>query len=325
MLTKREFLTVVAAGAVGCSISGTARAQSYPDRPVKLVVPFPAGGPTDVMARLIAQRISSTFGSIIVENRPGAGGTIGTRAVAIADPDGYTLLFGGTSTLAINPAIYKNLDYDPGTAFAPIAMVSTSPFVLVVNPSLPVRSVKELIAYSKANPGKLNFGSAGVGTTPHLTAELFKFLTGSDITHVPYKGGAPVITDLLGGQIQMTFELTAVLLPLIAEGKLRALAVTTETRSPDLPDVPTMAESGVPGCLSNSWFGILGPARMPASAVSKLNIEINKAVASDNIVASLAKLGSLPKTGSPQEFAELIAKDANKWSSIVKVALAKTN
>ena len=306
-------------------MSGTAWAQTYPNKPIRLVVPFPPGGPTDVMARLIAQRLSSTLGSVILENKAGAGGTIGTKAVAVAEPDGYNLLFGGTSTLAINPAVYKDLRYDPVTSFAPVAMVSTSPFVLVVHPSVPVHSVDELVRYAKANPGKVNFGSAGVGTTPHLAGELFKSLTGVDVVHVPYKGGGPVLTDLVAGQIQMTFELTAVLLPLIRAGKLRALAVATEERNPDLPEVPTMIESGVPGCLVSSWFGIVGPAGMPLHVIDRLNLEINRGLRSAEIVASLAQLGSQPKIGTAQEFATLIATEAQRWRSVAKSTAIAVN
>ena len=329
MLTKRNVLMALAgAGLATHSTStgtGTGWAQTYPDRPIKLIVPFPAGGPTDVMARLIAQWLTRTVGSVTLENKAGAGGTIGTRSVAAADADGYTLLFGGTSTLAINPAVYKDLRYDPITSFAPVAMVSTSPFVLAINPSLPVHSVEQLIKYANANPGKVNFGSAGIGTTPHLTGELFKSLTGVDIVHVPYKGGAPVITDLLAGQIQMTFELTAVLLPLLQAGRLRALAVATEARHPDLPDVPTMAESGVPGCLASSWFGVVGPAGMPSHVVDKLNLEINRSLRSDEIVASLNKLGSQPKIGTPQEFAALIATEVQRWRTIAESTAMAVN
>jgi tripartite-type tricarboxylate transporter receptor subunit TctC len=325
MLSRRDLLIAVAAGCVGLSRSGSALAQRYPDRPIKLIVPFPPGGPTDVMARLVAQRVSSTLGNMVVENRPGAGGTIGARMVANADADGYTLLFGGTSTLAINPAVYKDLSYDPATAFAPVATVSTSPFILVVHPSLSINTLKELIAYARANPGKLNFGSAGIGTTPHMTGELFKSLTGLDIVHVPYKGGAPVLTDLVAGQIQMTFELKAVLLPLIRAGKLRALAVATETRSLELPEIPTMAEGGVPGCLASSWFGVVAPAGTRPQIVATLNSEINNGLKSAEVIASLANLGSEPKIGSPAEFAALIATELQRWSSIAKTALAKVN
>jgi len=325
VLTKRQALIAFAGAAAGLAVSGAAWAQSYPNKPIRLVVPFPPGGPTDVMARLIAQRLSSTLGSVILENKAGAGGTIGTKAVAAAEPDGYNLLFGGTSTLAINPAVYKDLRYDPVTSFAPVAMVSTSPFVLVVHPSVPVHSVGELVGYAKANPGKVNFGSAGVGTTPHLAGELFKSLTGVDVVHVPYKGGGPVLTDLVAGQIQMTFELTAVLLPLIRAGKLRALAVATEERNPDLPEVPTMIESGVPGCLVSSWFGIVGPAGMPLHVIDRLNLEINRGLRSAEIVASLAQLGSQPKIGTAQEFATLIATEAQRWRSVAKSTAIAVN
>ncbi len=325
MITKRQVLTLFAGAAAGQALSDSSWAQAYPDKPIKLVVPFPAGGPTDVMARLVAQWLSTTVGSVVVENKAGAGGTLGTRAVTTADADGYTLLFGSTSTLAINPAVYKDLRYDPVASFAPVATVATSPFVLVVNPSLPVRSVGELVQYAKANPGKVNFGSAGIGTTPHLTGELFKSLTGVNIVHVPYKGGAASITDLLAGQVQMTFELTAVLLPLIQAGKLRALAVATETRHSDLPGVPTMIESGVPECLSSSWFGIVGPAGMPALVIDRLNSEINRGLRSADIVASLAKLGSQPKAGTPQEFAALIASEAVRWKAIARSTAIAVN
>ena len=204
-------------------------------------------------------------------------------------------------------------------------MVSTSPFVLVVHPSVPVHSVDELVRYAKANPGKVNFGSAGVGTTPHLAGELFKSLTGVDVVHVPYKGGGPVLTDLVAGQIQMTFELTAVLLPLIRAGKLRALAVATEERNPDLPEVPTMIESSVPGCLVSSWFGIVGPAGMPLHVIDRLNLEINRGLRSAEIVASLAQLGSQPKIGTAQEFATLIATEAQRWRSVAKSTAIAVN
>jgi tripartite-type tricarboxylate transporter receptor subunit TctC len=316
MLTKRQLLTVCTGAWL--ANSSIVRAQDYPDRPIRLIVPFPAGGPTDVMARLVAQHLAATLGSVVVENKAGAGGVIGTRSVATAEADGYTLLFAGTSTLAINPAVYRDLRYDPVTSFVPIAMVSTSPFVLVVNPSVPAHSVGELVSYARANPGKVNFGSAGIGTTPHMTAELFKSLTGIDIVHVPYKGGAAAITDVVGGQTQMTFELTAVLLPLIRAGKLRPLAVATEAREADLSEVPTMREAGVPGCLASSWFGVVGPAGTPVRIVEKLNAEINRGLRSAEITASLARLGSRPKIGTPGEFAALIAAEALRWGNVAR-------
>jgi len=318
MLTRRQALAVCACAAAAPAIQRSAWAQAYPTRPIRLVVPFPPGGPTDITGRLVAQWLSEKLGTVVVENKGGAGGTVGTRAAAAADPDGYTLLLGGTSTLAINPVVFKDLNYDPVTSFTPVAMVSTSPFVLVVNPALPVHSVGDFIAYATANPGKVNFGSAGVGTTPHLTGELFKALAKVDIVHVPYKGGGPVIADLLGGQIQLTFELMTVLMPLIEAGELRPLAIATETRSADLPDVPTMAEAGVPGCLSSSWFGIVGPTGTPAVIVDKLNAEINNGLRSSDMIASFAKLGSQPKIGTPHEFAVLIASELERWGSLTR-------
>jgi len=318
MLTRRQALAVCACAAAAPAIQRSAWAQAYPTRPIRLVVPFPPGGPTDITGRLVAQWLSEKLGTVVVENKGGAGGTVGTRAAAAADPDGYTLLLGGTSTLAINPVVFKDLNYDPVTSFTPVAMVSTSPFVLVVNPALPVHSVGDFIAYATANPGKVNFGSAGVGTTPHLTGELFKALAKVDIVHVPYKGGGPVIADLLGGQIQLTFELMTVLMPLIEAGELRPLAIATETRSADLPDVPTMAEAGVPGCLSSSWFGIVGPTGTPAVIVDKLNAEINNGLRSSDMIASFAKLGSQPKIGTPHEFAVLIASELERWGSLAR-------
>jgi tripartite-type tricarboxylate transporter receptor subunit TctC len=246
-----------------------AAAQSYPNRPIKLITPFAPGGPVDVMARLVADRLSQKLGTVVVDNRPGAGGTIGSRIASTAEPDGYTLLLGTSTTLAAGPALYKNLGYDPIRSFTPIAMVSSVPFALVVAPSLPVKTVGELIAYAKAHPGKLNYG-APTGTLPHLTAEMFKTAAGVDIVHVPYKGAATAITDLLSGQIDLAFEPYSVLLGHIHEGRVRALAVTGATRSAELPEVPTMIESGLAGFTSVSWSGVVAPAGTPAGVVAKL-------------------------------------------------------
>jgi tripartite-type tricarboxylate transporter receptor subunit TctC len=323
-MTRHVFIRAVATAAVCLITAGTGAAQTYPDRPIKLIVPFPPGGPTDVMGRLVAQSLSTNIGqSVVVENRAGAGGTIGAKAVAGADPDGYTLLYGSTSTLAIAPALYKNLEYDPTKGFTPVAMVSDVPFVLVVGPRVPVKSVQELIAHAKANPGKLNFSSAGNGTPPHLTGEMFKAATGTDIVHIPYKGGAPSITDVMAGQVEMTFETTSVLLSLIREGKLKALAVTSATRRPELPDVPTMIESGLAGFRANSWTGVVGPAGLPASVVTKLNAAINDGLKSAAVKETFAKLGVEAKIGSPQDFATMISDEMQKWSAIVKSSGAK--
>ena len=324
MPARRLIFALVSAIGFGLVTGSPASTQSYPDRQIKMIVPFPPGGPTDVMARLVAQNLSSSLGqTVVIENRPGAGGTLGSKIVAGSDPDGYTLLYGSTSTLAIAPSLYKSLDYDPIKDFVPIAMVSDAPFVLIAALNVPAKSLKELIAYAKANPGKLNFSSAGNGTPPHLTGEMFKAATGTDIVHIPYKGGAPSITDVVAGQIQMTFETTSVLLPLIREGKVRAMAVTSAQRRPELPDVPNMIESGFAGFLSNSWTGVVAPAGTPASIVSRLNAAINESLRSAATKASFAKLGIETKVGSPRDFATLIANETKKWAAIVKSSGAK--
>jgi tripartite-type tricarboxylate transporter receptor subunit TctC len=318
MPAKRLFLSAIAAIAVGAAAAGTVRAQSYPDRLIKIVVPYPAGGPTDVMARLIAQWLSSRLGqSVIVDNRAGAGGTIGAKAVASEQPDGYTLLLANLGALAISPALYKTLDYDSIKNFTPVAMAAEGSFLLVVTPAVPARSVHELVAYAKAHPGKLNHGAA-LATSPHILGELFKIHSGTDIVFVSYRGTAPAITDLVAGQVQMTVETKSALLPLVQQGKLRALAVTSASRWLDLPDVPTMAESGLPALTATFWQGVVAPAGTPASIVVKLNATINEGVKSPEMRMSFAKLGMEPKTGSPQEFGALIARDVQKWAEIVK-------
>jgi tripartite-type tricarboxylate transporter receptor subunit TctC len=320
MLDRRSF--VLALATVGLALGpGGAHGQSYPQRPIKMVVPFPPGGPTDVMARMAAQSLSTSLGQgVVVENRPGAGGTIGSKAVAMSDPDGYTLLFGSTSTLAISPALYRNLDYDPVKSFAPVAAFSNGPLVLVVNPAVAAASVKDLIALAKASPGRLNFASAGIGTPPHLTGELFKAKAGIDIVHVPYKGGAPAIQDVMGGQVQMTFEVMAVLLPLIQDGKLKALAVTGAARSPQLPDIPTMIEAGLPDFESNSWTGVVAPAGTPADVIAALNASVNAGLRSASTKALLVKLGADPLPGSPADFGKLLESEMRKWAAIAQAA-----
>jgi tripartite-type tricarboxylate transporter receptor subunit TctC len=293
--------------------------QTYPNRPIKLIAPFPAGGPVDVMARLAADGLSQNLGTVVVENRPGAGGTLGSRFAATAEPDGYTLLFGSSTTMAAGPALYKNPGYDPIKSFAPVAMISSVPFALVVAPSLPVKDVADLIAYAKQHPGKLNYG-APTGALPHLTAEMFKTAAGIDMVHVPYKGAANAITDLLGGQIDLAFEPYSVLLAHIHERRVRALAVTGPARSAALPDVPTMIESGLAGFTSISWSGVLAPIGTPAEIVAKLNAAVNAGIAAPDTHARLARLGAEPMTGTPEDFARLIAAETPKWAAVVKAA-----
>jgi tripartite-type tricarboxylate transporter receptor subunit TctC len=306
------------------SIAMPAHAQTYPAKPVRLVVPFPAGGTTDILARAAAQRLSETLGQqVIVDNRPGAGGNIGSELVARAAPDGYTLLMGTVGTHAINVSLYPKLPYDPVKDFTPIVLVAGVPNVLVVNPSLPAQSVAELIAYAKANPGKLNFASSGSGTSIHLSGELFKVLTGVQMTHVPYKGSAPALTDLVGGQVQLMFDNLPSSLAFIKAGKLRALAVTSKTRAAALPEVPTMVEAGVPDFEASSWFGMLAPAGTPRDIVVRINAEVAKWLATPEAREKLAGQGAIAAGGSSEDFARHIASETAKWAKVVKASGAK--
>lgn len=319
MISRRIFLPVVVAAGLGLG-ADAATAQSYPDKLIKMIVPFPAGGPVDVMARVVGQQLSVTLGqSVILDNRPGAGGTLAAKVVAGAEPDGYTLLFGSAGSLAISPALYRNIGYDPVKAFAAVAMVSNSPNAFAVTPAVPAHTVKELVAIAKANPGKLNYGAV-VGTPPHLMMELFKLVTGTDIFLVPYKGAAQALTDLLGGQTHVGLFAITVMRSPIQEGKLKALAVTSAARLPDFPDVPTMAESGFVDFPPGSWQGIVAPANTPPEIVAKLNAAINAALRSPELKASFAKLGAEAKIGSPQDLTALIADESQKWRAVVKSA-----
>ena len=297
----------------------TAVSETYPTRPIKIIVPTPAGGPVDAVARVLAHALSPLLGQgLIVDNRAGAGNTIGSKEAALADPDGYTLLFSSASGLVIAPMLHTQAGYDPITSYEPIALVAESSNILVVNPSVPAKSVQDLVAYAKANPGKVNFSSGGVGVLPHLIGEMFKARAGIDIVHVPYRGGGPSIADVMGGQVDLTFEGTSVLLPLIKAGKLRALAVTSAKRIPQLPDVPTMIESGYPGFSSTSWTGLLAPAKTPAEIIARLNAQVNAALTSPEISRALAAISSEPLGGQPQALTEVIKADVAKWAPIVK-------
>jgi tripartite-type tricarboxylate transporter receptor subunit TctC len=308
-------LLTVAFGAVAASPSC---AQTFPSRLVRIVVPFPAGGPTDLLARHVSQRLSSILGQgVIVENEAGAGGRTGTQAVARANPDGYTLLLGGTNSNAMAGVLYKSLNYDPIKDFVAVASIATDSNALVVNPAVPARTIAELVSYAKANPGKLVSGAA-LGIFPHFALELLKVRTEIDMIFVPYKGAAPAITDLLGGQIQVGAAAKSVLLPHIQAGKLRPLAVTSMTRWPELPEVPTMRESGFAGYPSEIWFGLLAPAATPPAIVAKLNAAINQSLQSSELRESFAKLGLEVKIGTPGDFAAAIADDAKEWQAIVK-------
>ena len=312
--------------AMALVVAPLAGAQTYPTRPVRLVVPFPAGGTTDILARAAAQKLSEAWGQqVIVDNRPGAGGNIGTELVARSAPDGYTLEMGTVGTHAINASLYSKLPYDHVKDFAPVILVAGVPNVLVIGPGLPVNSVQELVAYAKANPGKLNFASSGSGTSIHLSGELFKTLTGVQMTHVPYKGSAPALSDLMGGQVQLMFDNLPSSLAFIKAGKLRALAVTSTVRAAALPDVPTMVEAGVPGFEASSWFGILAPAGTPRDIVMRINGEVAKWLASPDAREKLSAQGAIAAGGTPEDFARHIGSETTKWAKVVKESGAKVD
>src|SRR4051812_14546270 len=284
-----------------CSATSVA-AQTWPAKPVRIIVAFAPGGPADVMARLIGQRLTTALGqSFVVDNRPGAGGTVGARAAAEAEADGYTLLLGNTSTLVLGPLVYRNVGYDPAKNFSPVAMLGTTSNVLIVNPGVAAKTAGELIALAEAQPGKLNYSSPGSGTPPHLIGEMLRLKTGIDTVHVPYKGGGGSAQAVVAGEVQMTFENPTVSLPLAEGGQVRALAVTSETRNPHAPDVPTMIESGVPDFIWVSFTGMVTPAGTPAAIVTKLNRAINEALTSSEIEAAFAKLGVEPHVGSAED------------------------
>jgi tripartite-type tricarboxylate transporter receptor subunit TctC len=314
---------LLALAALALAAASPAAAQTFPDKPVKLIVPFVAGGPIDTMARFVAQPLAARLGqSVIVENRPGTGGTLATRAVAAAEPDGYTLLFGSSGTLAVAPALYASPGYDPVRSFTPVATISVLPMLLVVHPSIPARSVAELVAYARANPGRLNYG-ASLATPPHLLSALFAHKAGIDTLYVAYKGSAPAVTDLLAGTMQWSIDGLTILAPLAKDGRLRALALASGARWPDLPDVPTLIEQGYPDVSLDAWAGVVAPAGTPLPVVAKLNAAINEALAGAEVKAALMKLSALPKTGTPAEFAAFIAAEIPKWAAAVKLSGAK--
>jgi len=319
MLKRSALLCALAAACI--TAAAPASAQPYPTKPVRIVVGFAPGGPADVMARLIGQRLSGILGQpIVVDNRPGAGGTIGARAVAEADPDGYTLLLGNTSTLVISPLAYKNVSYDDVKGFAPVALLGTTSNLLIVNPDLPVKSVQELIALARSRPGKLNYASAGIGTPPHLIGEMFKQRLQLDIVHIPYKGGGPSVQSVVAGETQFSFENPAPSLPLVQGGKLRALAVTSDRRSAQSPDLPTMIEAGVPDFVSVSFTAVVAPAATPRAIVNKLNGAINETLTSPEVADTLVRLGVDAKSASPEELAAFLTREREKWSAVVKTA-----
>jgi tripartite-type tricarboxylate transporter receptor subunit TctC len=319
-LPRRQFLHLAAGAAVLPVVSRDARAQGYPTRPVRIIVPFPAGQATDSIARLVGQSLSERLGQVfVIENRTGAGGNIGTEAVVRAPPDGYTLLLAGLSS-AINATLYKQLNFDFIRDIAPVASIGGGPYVMVVNPSVPAKTVLEFIVYAKANPGKINMASSGNGAVSHVFGELFKVMTGVNLVHVPYRGG--YVPDLLGGQTQVVFGTIASCIQLISAGALRALAVTTATRSPALPDVPALGES-VPGYEASQWYGLGAPKNTPAEIVSKLNSEVNAALADPKLKARLADLGVDTMSVTSADFGKLIADETEKWGKVIRAANIK--
>jgi tripartite-type tricarboxylate transporter receptor subunit TctC len=320
--SRRRFLHLAAGALAVPAVSRLAWAQAYPTQPIRIIVGFSAGSGSDIFARLMAQWLSERLGqSVLVENRPGAGGNIGTEAVAKSPADGYTLLQ-VVPAHAVNDSLYEKLNVNFLRDLAPVGGTARVPYVLEVNPSVPVSTVPELIAYAKANPGKLNFGSAGIGTGIHMAAELFKLLTGVNMVHVPYRGAAAAMTDLIGGRVQVMFDTTAVSIPHIRAGKVRPLAVTTAARSELLPELPTVGDF-VPGYEVSGPFGLAAPRSTPAEIVAKLNREINAALADPKVKARIADLGGVPLTGSPAELEQLMANETEKWAKVIRTANIK--
>ena len=312
--------------AASLAASSLAFAQGYPAKPIHFIVPYPAGGPLDTVARLLAQKVSESVKEpVVVENKPGAGGNIGADAVAKSPPDGYTILMGAVATHAINPTLYANIPYDPVRDFAPITQVASTPNVLVVNPSLPVSSVKEFIAYAKAHPGELNFGSGSTGSAGHLAGELFDTMAGVKMVHVPYKGAGPAMQDLIGGQIQLMFDNLASSLGQIRAGRVKALAVTTAKRSSLAPELPTIAESGLPGFDISTWFGVFAPGGTPPEVVRRLHDEFVKALDAPDVRAAMLKLGAEPVGNTPAQFAAYIHAEAQKYAKVIKASGAKVD
>ena len=317
----RNHATLLLAGAIAAALPPTTPAQNYPSKPLRLIVPFPPGGGNDILGRTVAQQLSQINGQqVIVDNRGGAGGLIGADLAAHAVPDGYTIFLASIGNLAFTPALNAKLPYDPVRDFAPVTRLATSAFLLVVNPAVPAKSVKELIALAKAKPGSLNYASAGQGSSLHLTSEIFKLATGTDLVHVAYKGSAPALTDLIAGQVQLMFGTMPATLPMAKSGKLRALGVSGAKRAAAAPEVPTIAEAGVPGFKVLNWYGIALPANTPQAIVRKLNSDLRSALAAPPMTEALFGQGLEPAGGTPAEFGDFIKSEIAKYSKVVKAA-----
>ena len=319
---QRRYL--VAALAACAMVSATsADAQTWPARPIRMIVPFATGGGTDIQARLFSAKLQPTLGAVIVDNRPGGGGNIGAELVAKAPPDGYTVLFQSAS-LAVNQTLYRKLNYSAVRDLAPVLLVSSTPLVLVVHPSVPAKSVKDLVTLAKANPDKLNYASTSSGTTSHLSAELFKTMTGTRITHIPYKGSGPAVTALMGGEIDMLFSPMPPTVPLVKAGRIRALAVTTLKRSPVMPDVPTMNDT-LKGFESDNWYGMFFPAGTPREIINRFHAEMSKVLKDADVRALMAKEGAEPLGSSPDEFGAYFKKEVEKYAKVIKAAGAQVD
>jgi len=305
-------------------VSGSVAAQSYPSRPIRLVVPFTPGGTTDIIARVVGNRLGESMGvQVVIDNRAGAAGNIGAELAARAKPDGYTLFMGHIGTLAVNPALYAKLPYDPVKDFAPISMVTLVPNLLVVHPALPVKSVKELISLARARPGKLLYGSTGAGGTPYLAVEYFKLLAKVDLVEIPYKGAAPLTTDLIAGEIALTITGIPAVLPHVKSGRLKALAVSSAKRSPAVPDLPTLSEAGLPDYEATAWYGILAPAGTPREIVAKLNAEISGGLRHPEVADRLLAEGAEPGGSTPEQFAAFIRAETTRWAAVIKATGVK--
>jgi len=312
-----------ALGLLAALAATVTHAQEYPTHPIRMIVPYPPAGGTDIVARLVSDPLGQALGQpIVIENRGGAAGNVGTDAAAKSTPDGYTILF-TLSSHTINPKLYGKLPFDVEKDFAPIGLAASIPQILVANPSLPVNNVKELIAYAKANPGKLNFASVGTGSPGHIAGELFKLKAGVDIVHVPYKGGGPAVTDTLGGQVQLLFVSMPAAWQYVKAGRLKALAVTSDKRSVVAPDVPTMVEAGVPDCVVNSWYGALAPAKTPPAVIAKLSVALTRVLQSTEVKDKLLLQGAEAITSTPQEFDALIRDELSKWDYVIRAANIK--
>ena len=303
---------------------GAAQAQAYPNKPVRVIVPYPAGGTTDIIARVAAQQLSERLKQpFVVENKAGANGAIGSVEVARAPADGYTLLMGTASTHGINSAVYKSLPYDAVKDFAPVTIVASTPNIVAVHPSVPAKNLQELLALAKAQPGKLNYGSTSLGGSPHMSAELLKMMAGVDMVHVPYKGAAPMLTDLMGGQVQVGFDNLPSTINFVRSGKVRAIAVTTPQRWPGAPEIPTVAEGGLPGYEVSGWFGLLAPAGTPPAVLATIQQALAEAVKQPDVNKQMLDLGAQPVANTPDAFAKLVQADVAKWREVVKTTGVK--